>query len=207
MPAARVLLPVGQDFGPLYGADGQAEPPYIIRIGSRFIHLPEAAYTAWRIASFTDPGPGEKSVTTKFQQDLAAAEIGGAQQILATLRREEAIQIIDPSGGNAIDFAATRRCCLTMRGLGNTAGDPEAFLLGTPGRPLLTVTATLYAVLMHAAMETNLWANCCAVADRGDTYGRDSGALVPEDILSHVLRSLPLLVRMGAVYLDATSST
>ena len=212
-PGADVpyLFPVGHFAGPVYPHRGASAPDsFEIRFRDGVFSLSAAEYVMWA-GAHGEPTVVGASRLTRADAEHAAVLAGLAEPgpVFDGLCADGLIAHV-PSDVDAVRaFAATHQMRPLALGLGNSAEHPNAFEIGMPGAPRVSVGYDIYHVWLFAHLAQSLWAALTQMADEAarsnvEEPGADRPPLVDDAdvLLRNVLAALPVLISTSCVYLD-----
>ncbi|MCZ2838247.1 hypothetical protein [Modestobacter sp. VKM Ac-2985] len=196
-PALQVY-PIGQLIGVRAVVD-----QFDVRVGAALHSLTSAEFGVWAMAH----GPADHQPRPWTPDALAAqADAVGlpdCAQRLARLQEQGLVALAAPGTDSARDLARRVRMVPLVLGLGNSAGAPDAYAVGLPGRPLAVLSAAAYDLFEWAHMETSLWRACEGAAATAARVGiTDPLATDPDALLTSLLEDLHRLLTPNAVHLD-----
>lgn len=164
-PEPRVLIPVGQDLGPMStdSADS-AESRYAYRVfdGADLHDLDEDEYSVWSAAA-NDARPDDAA----WGSELAAAlpDIDDLRAVTDSLVERGLLVEVLIGSDDAIRFSALHRVDARMPVLGPSVDQPGDVAIGLPGWPLVAVSQDCANVFLYGPVFDDLWTVCGAVAE------------------------------------------
>jgi hypothetical protein len=201
---ARLLLPVGHLLGASYPTLGSAEHTVHVRVGPDLVELDDAAFGAWALAHGLPGGDTARPWTREALLRTAAERgVGDLTGAVSALLADRLLVEVPPGPAAAVAFAEQHRLVPLALGLGNDPDEPDTWSIGLLGRPLVTVTATLFDVFEWAHLDDDLWAACRRASERARRAGlTESAAVEPERLLTDVLGALHGLLSVDVACLD-----
>ena len=193
-----VVHPLGRFLQTVH--DPPAPPTHRVRTWGGIEVLDDAELRTWVLAREL---PGRPPGTPVTRSDLAAHAPGDPGLVDRLLARGLLTELV-PGGAAAEQLARRTALVLLVPGLGNTSAQPTVFSLGLPGRPLASVSRTVFDLLVRGRLHRDLWAACTASAEAAVALGSTAAAdRSPERVLAQVLEALPVLLATDAAFLDA----
>jgi hypothetical protein len=198
-----LILPVGHSLGVSWDlASGTAE--HRVRRGTEVITMDAERFGLWALAHGVPQRQVDEVWTFDSVLDVAD-EMGLAdpEPLLAELLADGLLVEVDQADGASAAFARRHRMVPLMLGLGNTAEDPDVFLIGLPGRPLVGVPAVAYDLYGWAHLDPDLWTACRSAAQINEGLRPDDpSATDPEQLVGALLGILHVLLGPNTIYLD-----
>ncbi|MGH3095087.1 MAG: hypothetical protein ACRDMV_03705 [Streptosporangiales bacterium] len=211
----KVIVPVGFIMGPEYGGAGapDRDPNYWeVHLGGDAQTLTTEEFSVWA-AAFTDP-PAHAGLETnraRLEQLLSSDDGGLAGRIaepaplVSRLLQSGLLVEFDPADGPLQEVCDQLRLLPQGQGLGSTAAEPDAYRIGFGNQPVAQVTSNVYQLWSYACTFPTLWQACVDMAAAGDAVlapGEEPLGLDAETLAREVATVLPLLVSVGAAFLD-----
>jgi len=200
MTPTEFVLPVGHYLG-RYHPQRHAPPRYHkVRLGSDLLRLSDDAFTVWAL-SHGVPHRSAVEPWTRLAVLEAAGQLADPERQFNALVRDGLVAEGASGTPDAIRFARNYRIRPLMTGLGNTAREPTRFGIGVIGRPAaVTVDLLGFELWQWGRLDQNLWQTAHRL--RSVQSPDSPGSIDPEQMLTEVLRRLPVLLGHNAVYLD-----
>lgn len=178
---AAVGIPAGFHFRP-------EKTAALVRLSDGYAELTVAEYQFWSLGLL--PQPKESLLAA-----AAAANIPEPDQLLASFCTAGLFAHFTGVVGEDDAQLGSLRLQLCCIGLGNSELNPDVYRIGaTSGQPLLVVDLYLYSLLLLSTSGASLLELCRDLAAEG---GAETSVLTRA-----VVRALPLVIGMGAAYLD-----
>jgi hypothetical protein len=197
-PPPQQVYPIGQLIR-VRAADDE----FHVRVGADLQRLSAADFSVWAMTH----GPADHVPRPWTVDELAvqARTVGlaDAPDRLVRLHETGLVAFAAPGTESGLALAQRVRMVPLVLGLGNSAGNPDAYSVGLPGRPLAVLSAAAYDLFEWSTMETSLWRACQGAASTAARVGIDDPlASDPEAVLTALLADLHRLLTPNAVCLD-----
>ena len=207
----NIILPVGKSLGPLYESESASDGPegYDVSVADEVETLTRDEYTVWS-ALWLDPDRAllrawDRAVLAEVARGKGGvAEPGPAIDRLFEVRLLTCLHADDDDTSDLPESWMTllrgHRLIPTGDALGNTAEDPDRYLIGRDGRALVTVLHQVYALWSYSHNIGTMWEGC--VDYTGPPDDGSPRNLTLEQAAGNLADSLPLLIVHRLAYLE-----
>lgn len=213
---AMVIVPVGLSLGPLYPIvekpDKSAPPEFCdVMFRQDMARLTPSEYVVWTSA-FADAKRVQRLELGR--EALAAAvprstrKAADVDAIVDDLVKRELLLEYEVGDGLGEDVLRRLQLYPAAHGLGNEAGDPDWFHIGTRKEVLISVTALVYGLWASSRQEASIWDTCVKLCEdnaQAISEGEDLDEMSLTEPLEALSNNIPLLVTSGCAYVDWVS--
>jgi hypothetical protein len=197
----NVVVPIGHYLGQFFVSETAEEPDsHEVRSKDEVFQLSPAEYVVWGLAH-SDLEQLQVAKPSRVAVQAQARELGVEDPKVAfdDLIEQGLLAQIVPTGGSVRKFAEEHQVRPLALGLGNTAEQLGALLLGHPEQPRIGVGYEVYRVWAFCGNYPTLWETCISLAEPTEA---EQTSTDPEFLLNSFFDVLPALLSVSCAYID-----
>jgi hypothetical protein len=198
-----IVLPVGHLLGSFFTSETADFPETVdIRVGRELASLPPEAYLVWAAAHGVSAAP----VLSLSREDVltaSAAKVESPQRWYAELIAKRLLIELKPTAEAWKRFAREYRVLPLTLGLGNSAENPDHFVVGMVGGATVTLPGSVFTPWMFGFRHPSLWVACENVAKTAEQMTGEPVAVTA--VLADVMALIPAMLAVGCACIDRRS--